>query len=107
MFYVLLYVTLCPFEFCNHLDWEERELVVLLSLHPSWCLVIVAGLFLAVTWVCLQFVIVVFADHTHYFYTMEIKTGSLTSTILKYALKLGRWSYQHSLVVSCLLKSTT
>ena len=24
MFYVLLYVTLCPFWFCNHLDGEER-----------------------------------------------------------------------------------
>ena len=24
MLYVLLYVTLCPFEFCNHLDGEER-----------------------------------------------------------------------------------
>ena len=22
--YVLLYVTLCPFKFCNHLDGEER-----------------------------------------------------------------------------------
>ena len=33
----------------------------------SWCLVIVLWLFLAVPWVCLQFVIVVFPDHTHYF----------------------------------------
>ena len=24
MFYVLLCVTLCPFQFCNHLDGEER-----------------------------------------------------------------------------------
>ena len=24
MFYVLLYVTLCLFQFCNHLDEEER-----------------------------------------------------------------------------------
>ena len=24
MFYVLLYVTLCPFKVCNHLDGEER-----------------------------------------------------------------------------------
>ena len=42
----------------------KRELVALLSLS-SWCLVIVVGLFLAVPWVCLQFVIVVFPDHTH------------------------------------------
>ena len=31
----------------------------------SWCLVIVVWLFLAVPGVCLQFVIVVFPDHTH------------------------------------------
>ena len=42
----------------------KRELVVLLSLS-SWCLVIDVWLFLAVPWVCLQFVIVVFSDHTH------------------------------------------
>ena len=42
----------------------KRELVALLSLS-SWCLVIVVWLFLAVPWVCLQFVIVVFSDHTH------------------------------------------
>ena len=42
----------------------KRELVALLSLS-SWGLMIVVGLFLAVPWVCLQFVIVVFPDHTH------------------------------------------
>ena len=42
----------------------KRELVALLSLS-SWCLVIVVWLFLAVQWVCLQFVIVVFPCHTH------------------------------------------
>ena len=42
----------------------QRELVALLSLS-SWCLVIVEWLFLAVPWVCLQFAIVVFPDHTH------------------------------------------
>ena len=44
----------------------KRELVALLSLS-SWCLMIVVWLFSAVPWVCLQFVIVVFPDHTHYF----------------------------------------
>ena len=44
---------------------EKREsLVALLSLS-SWYLVIVVWLFLAVPWVCLQFVIVVFPVHTH------------------------------------------
>ena len=42
----------------------KRELVTLLSLS-SWCLVIVVWLFLAEPRVCLQFVIVVFPDHTH------------------------------------------
>ena len=42
----------------------KRELVGLLSLS-SWCLLIVVRFFLAVSWVCLQFVIVVFPDHTH------------------------------------------
>ena len=44
----------------------KRELVVLLGLS-SWCLVVVIcmWLFLAVPWVCLQFVIVVFHDHTN------------------------------------------
>ena len=40
------------------------EMVALLSL-TFWCLVIVVWLFLAVPWVCLQFVIVVYSDHTH------------------------------------------
>ena len=42
----------------------KRELVALLCLS-SWCLMIVVWLFLAMPWVCLQFVIVVFLDHTH------------------------------------------
>ena len=55
MFYVLLYVTLCP---------SKRELIALLNLS-SWCLMMVERLFLAVPRGCLQFVIVVFPDHTH------------------------------------------
>ena len=42
----------------------KRELVALLNLS-SWCLVMVERLFLAVPWGSLQFVIVVFPDHTH------------------------------------------
>ena len=42
----------------------KRELVALLNLS-SWCLVMVERLFLAVPRGCLQFVIVVFPDHTH------------------------------------------
>ena len=39
-------------------------LIALLNLS-SWCLVIVERLFLAVPRGCLQFVILVFSDHTH------------------------------------------
>ena len=42
----------------------KRELVALLNLS-SWCLVMVERLFLAVPLGCMQFVIVVFPDHTH------------------------------------------
>ena len=42
------------------------ELVALLSLS-SWCLMVVVWLILAVQRVCLQFAIVLFPGHTHYF----------------------------------------
>ena len=45
------------------LMWK-RELIALLNLS-SWCLMVVERLFLAVPRGCLQFVIVVFPDHTY------------------------------------------
>ena len=42
----------------------KRELIALLNLS-SWCLLMVERLFLAVPRGCLQFVFVVFPDHTH------------------------------------------
>ena len=42
----------------------NRELIALLNMS-SWCLVMVERLFLEVARDCLQFVIVVFPDHTH------------------------------------------
>ena len=42
----------------------KRELIALLNLS-SWCLLIVERLFHAVPRGCMQFVIVVFPDHTH------------------------------------------
>ena len=50
----------------------KRELVALLNLS-SWCLVMVGRLFLAVPRGCLQFVIVVFPDHTHFLFGNEAK----------------------------------
>ena len=57
---VIVLCFVCPFSLMG-----KRELVALLSLS-SWCLVIVVRLFLVVSWVGLQFVIVVFADHTFF-----------------------------------------
>ena len=45
----------------------KRELVALLRLS-FWCLVIVVWHFLVDPWVSLQFVIVIFPDHTHNFF---------------------------------------
>ena len=42
---------------------RERDVLLFMS---SWCLVIVVWLFLTVPRVCVQFVIVVFPDHTHF-----------------------------------------
>ena len=59
----------------------KRELVALLSMS-FWCLVIVVWLFLAVPWVCLQFVI--FPDHTHLLFLMvnTVKTGNHSKLML-------------------------
>ena len=59
----------------------KGELVALLSLS-SWCLVIAVWLFLVVPWVCLQFVIVVFLDHTHYFcYHLAVVERELVASL--------------------------
>ena len=56
----------------------KRELVALLNLS-SWCLVMVERLFLAVPRGCLQFVIVVFPDNTHYFSVTIETIGKITT----------------------------
>ena len=48
----------------------KRELVALLNLS-FWCLVMVEQLFLAVPRGCLQFVVVVFPDHTHLLFLLN------------------------------------
>ena len=55
----------------------KRELAALLCLS-SWFLVIVVGLFLAMPWVCLKFVIVVFLDHTHLLFLNLVLMGKPT-----------------------------
>ena len=54
----------------------KRELIALLNLS-SWCLVMVERLFLAVPLGCLQFVIVVYPDHTHLLFLGRYKQGNL------------------------------
>ena len=67
-------VLFCCALLCVHFSFAiismgKRELVALLCLS-SWCLMIVVWLFLAMPLVCLQFVIVVFPDHSHYFFSV-------------------------------------
>ena len=64
---VLLYV---HSSFVIILMWK-RELIALIGLS-SWFLVIVVWHFLVMPWVCLQFVIVVFPDHTHVLFLLII-----------------------------------
>ena len=52
----------------------KRELIALLNLS-SWCLVMVERLFLAVPRGSLQFVIVVFPDHTHLLVLVHMLSG--------------------------------
>ena len=63
----------------------KRELIALLNLS-SWCLVMVERLSLTVPRGCLQFVIVVFPDHTHLLFLTTIWTN-----IRPYAIFL--WLY--------------
>ena len=69
----------------------KRELIALLNLS-SWCLVMVERLFLAVPRGCLQFVIVVFPDHTHllFFTVFYLQVLSLDSNINIQVTKLKR-----------------
>ena len=59
----------------------KRELIALLNLS-SWRLVMVERLFLAVPWVCLQFVIVVFPDHTHLLFFIWRTVSRLVDEII-------------------------
>ena len=78
---------------------EKRELVALLCLS-SWCIVIVVWFFLAMQWVCLQFVIVVFPDHTHLLFLVNIRPSAKWNSIA--VSLLGRWLP----VVNCSLRMT-
>ena len=70
MFYVLFYVTLCHSCIAIIL-MGKRELVALLNLSSWWLMMV------KVPWGCLQFVIVVFPDHTDLLFLLC--TGYLNS----------------------------
>ena len=57
----------------------KRELIALLNLS-SWCLVMVERLFLAVPRGCMQFVIVVFPDHTNLLFLHLSISNDIVST---------------------------
>ena len=66
--------------FCNTFDLYKAIIGLkpdaLLNLS-SWCLVMVERLFLAVPRGCLQFVIVVFPDHTHLLFLVVLRVAVL------------------------------
>ena len=68
---------------------EKGELVALLS-FPFWCLVIALWLFLAVPMVFLQFVIVVFPDHTHLLVLIYHLKGRTMIFCLAYSIEYKR-----------------
>ena len=63
----------------------KRELIAFLNLS-SWCLVMVERLFLAVPWGSLQFLIVVFPDHTHLLFLQNsgVIAGTSVQQFVKY-----------------------
>ena len=65
----------------------KRELVALLGLS-FLCLVIVVRLFLAVSWFCLQFVIMVFPCYTHFLFL---------NVLLSVATKRNNFAYIRSM----------
>ena len=66
----------------------KRELIALLNLS-SWCLVTVERLFLAVPRGCLQFVIVVFPDHTHLLFLIHLSDFFSTSKFGEKKFRVG------------------
>ena len=85
---VLFSFLFCYALFCVHSSFavilkRKRKLVILLLL-PYRCIVTidVVWLFLTVPWVGLQFVIVVFPDHTHFLYnTLDSKVCTLNALV--------------------------
>ena len=90
----------------------KRELVALLSMS-SWCLVIIVWLFLAMPWVCLQFVIVVFAAHTHLlFFLCSLALASVVNMVIWFMLEPNipeepEYVEKISILYPCIERSST
>ena len=69
-FFVLVCTTLIQNKFCNHLEDEERAGCFAFIVYECSVTVYVLWLFLTVPWVDLQYVIVVFSDHTHLLFNL-------------------------------------
>ena len=72
----------------------KRELIALLNLS-SWCLVMVERLFLTVPRGCLQFVIVVFPDHTHLLFLLKLLI------LLTYSMLVRSQQSRFCIIVHC------
>ena len=73
----------------------KRELVVLLNLS-SWCLVVVGRFFIEVPQGCLRFVIVVFPDHTHLLFLVQLSAQwDRKNTFKMKLLSLFHKKYNH------------
>ena len=86
MFYVFFCTLLYVHSSIAIILMGKRELVALLNLS-SWSLMMVERLFLAVPWSCLQFVIMVFPDHTHLlFFITSRPSRLLEASCLQYSI---------------------
>ena len=76
----------------------KRELIALLNLS-SWCLVMVERLFLTVPRGCLQFVIVVFPDHTHLLFLCHNLDSAHTHICVQIAIQrvIGTSSHEQTI----------
>ena len=71
--------------------WLYRFLIfapLLTFCMSSWCLVIVVWLFLTIPWLCKQFVVVAFPEHTHYYFRVVLKSFIIRWKILQIHGKL-------------------
>ena len=73
----------CSMFCCTLLYVHSSIVIILIALLnlSSWCLVMVERLFLAVPGGCLQFVIVVFPDHTHLLFFNIFSLGGFNAHI--------------------------